>query len=225
MGALAGIKVIDFGQMVSAPFCAKLFSDYGADVVKVELPEGDAARRAGPFPQDIPHPEKSGLFFINNTNKRGITCDVSSAAGRDLFLRLVDWADVLIENHRPGQMRAWGLDHEQLLQRNPALADRLFDELGRARIVKPARMPGDVVSIGSTATYRDETTGQEKSVTLVYPEDADITRQRVSVMTPIGVALLGLAEGAAFYWDTRDNQRRMLTVIRVEPAVAAKPGN
>jgi len=114
---------------------------------------------------------------------------------------------------------------EGAMQRNPALADRLFDELGRARIVKPARMPGDVVSIGSTATYRDETTGQEKSVTLVYPEDADITRQRVSVMTPIGVALLGLAEGAAFYWDTRDNQRRMLTVIRVEPAVAAKPGN
>ena len=69
-GALHGIKVIDFGQMVSAPFCAKLFSDYGADVIKVELPDGDAARRAGPFPQDVPHPEKSGLFFINNTNKR-----------------------------------------------------------------------------------------------------------------------------------------------------------
>ena len=131
MGALAGIKVIDFGQMVSAPFCAKLFSDYGADVVKVELPEGDAARRAGPFPQDIPHPEKSGLFFINNTNKRGITCDVSSAAGRDLFLRLVDWADVLIENHRPGQMRAWGLDHEQLLQRNPALVTIAITPFGQ----------------------------------------------------------------------------------------------
>ncbi|MCB1676244.1 MAG: CoA transferase, partial [Halioglobus sp.] len=131
MGALAGIKVIDFGQMVSAPFCAKLFSDYGADVVKVELPEGDAARRAGPFPQDIPHPEKSGLFFINNTNKRGITCDVTRAAGRDLFLRLIDWADVLIENHRPGQMRAWGLDHEQLLQRNPALVTIAITPFGQ----------------------------------------------------------------------------------------------
>ena len=69
-GALAGIKVIDFGQMVSAPFCAKLFADYGADVIKVELPAGDAARATGPFPGDVPDPESSGLFFINDTNKR-----------------------------------------------------------------------------------------------------------------------------------------------------------
>ncbi len=72
---------------------------------------------------------------------------------------------------------------------------------------------------GSTVTYRDEATGQEKSVTLVYPEEADISLMRVSVMTPIGVAFLGLAEGASFYWDTRENQRRMLTIISVtQPA-------
>jgi regulator of nucleoside diphosphate kinase len=105
---------------------------------------------------------------------------------------------------------------EGAMERNPLLADRLFDEINRARIVPAAKMPTNVIGIGSTATYRDETTGQEKSVTLVYPEDADITRQRVSVLTPIGVALLGLAEGAAFHWDTRANQRRTLTVIRVE---------
>lgn len=107
---------------------------------------------------------------------------------------------------------------EGAMQRNPALADRLLDEIGRARIVAPARMPANVVSIGSTVTYRDESTGLEKTVTLVYPENADINLQRVSVMTPIGVALLGLAEGAEFYWDTRDNQRRMLTVTKVERA-------
>lgn len=105
---------------------------------------------------------------------------------------------------------------EGAMKRNPALADRLLDEIGRARIVEPGKMPINVIGIGSTATYRDEATGLEKTVTLVYPEDADITLQRVSVMTPIGVALLGLAEGAAFHWDTRADQRRMLTVIRVE---------
>jgi regulator of nucleoside diphosphate kinase len=103
-----------------------------------------------------------------------------------------------------------------MMKRQPTLADRLFDEIGRARIAAPSKMPKNVVGMGSTVTYRDETTGREKSVTLVYPEDADITRLRVSVMTPIGVALLGLAEGASFYWDTRENQRRMLTIIRVE---------
>ncbi len=120
-GALAGIKVIDFGQMVSAPYCAKLFSDYGADVIKVELPQGDAARRAGPFPGDAPHIEKSGLYFINNTNKRGITCDVRTPEGRKLFLRLLEWADVLIENNLPQQMRAWNLDYASIKAVNPQL--------------------------------------------------------------------------------------------------------
>ncbi len=112
---------------------------------------------------------------------------------------------------------------EGAFQRNPTLADRLLDELGRAHVVAPAKMPANVVSIGSTVTYRDDANGQERAVTLVYPEDADIARQRVSLMTPIGVALLGLAEGAAFFWDTRDDQRRTLTVIDVVQPDAA-PG-
>ena len=120
-GALANVKVVEFGQMVSAPYCAKLFSDYGADVIKVEAPEGDVARRIGPFPKDEPHPEKSGLYFINNTNKRGITCDVRTDEGRRLFLRLLAWADVLIENYLPQQMRAWQLDYATLKEINPQL--------------------------------------------------------------------------------------------------------
>ena len=112
-GALAGIKILDFGQMVSAPCCAKLFSDYGADVIKVEPPAGEAARRAGPFPGDVAHPEKSGLYFINNTNKRGVTCDVSVREGRELFTGLLRWADVLIENNLPRQMREWNLSYAQ----------------------------------------------------------------------------------------------------------------
>lgn len=120
-GALAGIRVVDFGQMVSAPYCAKLFADYGADVIKVELPGGDAARRAGPFPGDRPHSEKSGLFFFHNTSKRGITCDVGRPEGRALMIRLLQWADVLIENNLPRQMRAWGLDYPSLAATNPNL--------------------------------------------------------------------------------------------------------
>lgn len=113
---------------------------------------------------------------------------------------------------------------EGAMQRNPAMADRLLDEISRARATPSDKMPASVVSIGSTVTYRDESTGQEKSVTLVFPENADIDNQRVSLMTPIGVALLGLSEGAAFYWDTRGNQRRTLTVVRVEqPAADAGP--
>lgn len=107
-----------------------------------------------------------------------------------------------------------------MMRRQPALADRLYEEIGRARIVASARMPKDVVSIGSKVLFRDENTGQEKTVTLVYPEDADIALMRVSVTTPIGIALLGLAEGASFHWDTRDHERRMLTILTVSQPAA-----
>jgi len=113
---------------------------------------------------------------------------------------------------------------EGMMRRTPDLAEILFEELGRARIVAPAKMPANVVTMGSTVTYRDETSGQEKSVTLVYPEQADIAQLRVSVMTPIGVALLGLAEGARFAWETRDGQKRMLTILGVtQPAAGHAP--
>jgi crotonobetainyl-CoA:carnitine CoA-transferase CaiB-like acyl-CoA transferase len=119
--ALAGIRVLELGEGVSAPFCAKLFADYGADVVKVEPPGGDVSRRWGPFPADQPHPEKSGLFFFLNTNKRGVTLDITTQDGRERFLKLVTWADVLVENNRPQSMRQWALDYATLSRLNPNL--------------------------------------------------------------------------------------------------------
>lgn len=108
--------------------------------------------------------------------------------------------------------------------RFPELSDRLVDELSRARIVTPKKLPANVVDIGRLVTYRDDTTGEEHSVTPVFPEDADISKGLVSLMTPLGVALLGLAEGARFYWDARDGTRRPLTVIRVAPPDPDAPG-
>jgi regulator of nucleoside diphosphate kinase len=106
---------------------------------------------------------------------------------------------------------------EGAIQRNPDLADRLLEEIGRARIVAEAKVPQNVVAIGRAVTYRDETTGQDTTVIPVYPEEADIARGRISILTPIGVALIGLAEGASLYWDTRDGERRLLTVLDVVP--------
>ena len=81
--ALSHIKVLDFTQHVAGPYCTKLMADQGADVIKVERPgTGDVARRLGPYPGDVPHPEKSGLFLHLNTNKRSVTLDLSTDAGR-----------------------------------------------------------------------------------------------------------------------------------------------
>ena len=101
--------------------------------------------------------------------------------------------------------------------RMPELADRLLEELSRARILPAARIPEDVVGIGNRVTWRDETTGQEQTATLVWPEEADIDAGRASVLTPIGVALIGLKAGARFQWETRSGEVRDLTVLSVGP--------
>jgi crotonobetainyl-CoA:carnitine CoA-transferase CaiB-like acyl-CoA transferase len=119
--ALAGIRVVELGNGVSAAFCARLFADYGADVIKVEPPGGDVTRRWGPFPGDDPDAEKSGLFFFLNTNKRGITLDPNTPEGREHLLDLLSRADVFIENNAPRQMRDWGLDYATVSALNPEL--------------------------------------------------------------------------------------------------------
>jgi regulator of nucleoside diphosphate kinase len=106
------------------------------------------------------------------------------------------------------------------MARAPEMAERLLGELGRARIVSSTKLPANVVTLGNRVTWRDETTSEEHTAALVYPEHADIDLGLVSVMTPIGVALIGLAQGAQFDWDTRSGEVRKLTVIRVEPAAA-----
>lgn len=121
-GALSGLKVVELGEMVSAPYAAKLMADMGAEVIKIERPGGgDRARSRGPFPGGQAHPEKSGLYLYLNTNKLGLTLDVSRPEGFDLLERLVTDADVLIHNVAPPEMDRIGLNFERLRGRNPRL--------------------------------------------------------------------------------------------------------
>lgn len=95
------------------------------------------------------------------------------------------------------------------------LGDRLMQEVARALVLPSGEMPADVVNIGSQVSFRDEVTGREQKVTIVLPRDADIGRGRVSVLTPIGAALIGLASGASIGWETREGEERRLTVLDV----------
>src|SRR3972149_5130059 len=85
-------------------FCGRLLADLGADVIRVEKPGGDASRHIGPFYQDIIHPEKSLWWFVLNANKRGITLNLQTEDGRDLFKKLALNADIVIESFPPGRM-------------------------------------------------------------------------------------------------------------------------
>ena len=122
-GALQGLRILDLTQGVAGPYCTKLLSDYGADVLKIERPEGgDPARRAGPFPDDEPHPERSGLFLDLNTGKRSLTLNLKTESGQRILRRLAADSDAVIENFRPGTLARLGLSDEQLAELNPATA-------------------------------------------------------------------------------------------------------
>jgi crotonobetainyl-CoA:carnitine CoA-transferase CaiB-like acyl-CoA transferase len=121
-GALSSLRVIELGEMVSAPYATKLMADIGAEVIKIERPGiGDRARTRGPFPGHLSHPEKSGLFLYLNTNKYGITLDITKPEGAQLLDRLVEQADVLIHNVWPPESDRIGLSYERLRNVNPRL--------------------------------------------------------------------------------------------------------
>jgi regulator of nucleoside diphosphate kinase len=105
-----------------------------------------------------------------------------------------------------------------LLGHTPELAEELLGELARARMAGDDALPPDTVQMGSTLTY--EADGQRRRVTLVYPTEADIAAGRISVLTPIGAALLGLAEGQSIDWTARDGRVRRLTIVEVERGAA-----
>lgn len=119
MQGLEGVKVLELGHMVSAAYATKLMADLGADVVKIEEPNGDRARQHGPFPGGIVDPEKSGLFLALNTNKRSKTLDLRHE--QDRMSELIAWADVLVHNYPPAQMAAFGLDYNAFQAINPRL--------------------------------------------------------------------------------------------------------
>lgn len=107
---------------------------------------------------------------------------------------------------------------EAIRDRTPALAETLAVELERSRTVPVERLPADAVRMGSSVTFRDEATGKVQRVRLVYPGDADIASGTVSILTPIGTALIGLSTGQTIAWQTRSGEHRHLTVLAVEAA-------
>jgi crotonobetainyl-CoA:carnitine CoA-transferase CaiB-like acyl-CoA transferase len=114
---LENIKVLDFGRYIATPFCCQLLADMGAEVVRVERPEGEPDRNRGPLTSD-----GRSLYFITlNRNKKAITLDLTSPRGREVMGDLARWADVLVHNQPADRAREMGLDYERLGAINPRL--------------------------------------------------------------------------------------------------------
>ena len=117
-GPLDGIRVIELGQLIAGPFACQILGDFGAEIIKVELPEGgDPMRQWGRLT-----PAGESLWWsVIARNKKSVTLDVRTSAGRSALLRLISQADVVVENFRPGTLESWGLAYEDLTAQNPGL--------------------------------------------------------------------------------------------------------
>ncbi len=119
--ALSDVRVVDISQGIAGPYATKLLADSGALVTKVEPPGGDYSRRLGPFPGDMPDPEKSGLYLHLNTSKRSVTLDVSVTSGQVVLKKMLANADVFVCGEKASTLQAWGLSYEDLKDDFPDL--------------------------------------------------------------------------------------------------------
>jgi formyl-CoA transferase len=114
---LAGLRVVEMGQLIAGPFVGKTLGDFGAEVIKIESPEGGDPLRGWRLQQD----GTSVWWQVQSRNKRSLALDLRSSEGQDIARRLIQEADVLVENFRPGTLEGWGLGYEALSQHNPGL--------------------------------------------------------------------------------------------------------
>jgi crotonobetainyl-CoA:carnitine CoA-transferase CaiB-like acyl-CoA transferase len=136
--AFKEVVVLDCSEGISGAYCTKLLADFGAIVIKIEKPGiGDTSRRMEPFLNDEPNPEKSGTFFYLNTNKKSITLNLESESGKNIFLKLLKKADIVVENFAPGEMSKLGLSYASLIK------------------TKPQIIMTSITGFGQTGPYRD----------------------------------------------------------------------
>ncbi len=113
---LEGLKVVELGQLIAGPFAGKFFSEFGAEVIKIEPPEGDPLRKWRKL-----HRGTSLWWYVQNRNKKSVTVDLRTPEGQEVVRRIARDADVVIENFRPGTLEKWGLGYERLAAQNPGL--------------------------------------------------------------------------------------------------------
>ncbi len=129
--ALKGLKIVEYATSISGQYCTKLLADLGAEVIKIEPPEGDETRSYGPFPDDLPHKERSGLFLWLNHNKSGITLNLKEPAAKKLLVGLLRDADVFVENFNRETARNLDLDYPSLEKINKGLIVTSITIFGR----------------------------------------------------------------------------------------------
>jgi crotonobetainyl-CoA:carnitine CoA-transferase CaiB-like acyl-CoA transferase len=163
---LGGLRVLDLTHYIAGPYCTRLLAGLGAEVIKVERPlGGDPARRLPPFYRDIPGSERSGTFLWLNVGKKGITLDLKRPQGIELLLRLVAWAEVLVENFAPRVLPGLGLTYARLAEVQPRLVLTSISNFGQDGPYRDYRAQ-DIVLFGMGGSMASLTPPEQEPLTL-----------------------------------------------------------
>lgn len=169
--ALAGFRVLEDGGGIAAAYAGKLLADLGADVIKLEPPQGDALRRRGPFPGDLPDRELGGLHLFLDTNKRSVSLDLRTAAGRRLFRQLAASCEAVITTRPVAEQRALGLSWDELATDNADLVLVSITTFGIGTQREDWQASSLTTSMASGISYR---IGDPDKAPLGLPYDAPL---------------------------------------------------
>lgn len=237
--ALSGLKVIEFGDLVSAPYCGKLMADLGAEVIKIEAPGiGDESRRRKPFAGEKAGIERSGLFAYLNANKFGITLDPGTDKGKAIFEALINDADILVESNLPKEMAALGLDYGSLEKINPRLIMTSITPFGQTgpyrnykatelnlyhgggfgfltTAVREEPIPSPVKAGGRQALFGAGLSGAVAGLCGVFARGNIGEGQQVDIS--IQECLTGQYESAIMQWTCNENEMGGVTDLIIMP--------
>ncbi len=189
-------------------FCSKLLADYGAEVIKVESPTGDPTRQRPPFIADEPGVERSSYFLFYNTNKKSVTVDLETTAGRDVFQKLVASADVLIESFPVGYMQSLGLDFDSLKTNNSGLIMASITPFGQTGPWKDYKS-SDLISLAASGFM--QITGD--------PDGPPLRQGNEQSHFPGSQHAATAIMGALFYRDMQDGQGQYIDVSMQEAMI------
>ena len=210
-GPLAGIRVVDMATVIAGPGAARLFADFGADVIKVESPSGDSVRRLGWLPADGDGDPDSYFWKLQGRNKRAVVLDLKTSEGLDAMLALLDGADLLIENMRPGKLEALGLAPDVLHERNPRLVILRITAFGQSGPY--AQRPGFATLAEALSSYA-AISGEPDGPPLLPPV----------ALTDELTGTLGAFGAMAALWEARRSGRGQVVDLSLVEAIMSVMG-
>ncbi len=212
-GVLNGVRVIDLTQILAGPFCTAMLADQGADVIKIEPTSGDLTRTFGPHTEKDEDQEYGGYFASVNRNKRGLALDLKNPQGKEIIFRLIENADVLVENFRAGVMDRLGLSYETLHKKNPKLVYATVRGFGDPRTGKSPYVAWPAFDIVAQAM------GGMMGITGSHQNDPTKVGPGVGDLIPAMMLAFGIV--AALRHAERTGQGQFVDVAMLDGVLAA----